>query len=1850
MTEFRGGTLQQDFRGDTIERMQHCGTLRDHENNTALLLREIDQDRRSTLKDARYGTTSTYMSEHQTGTVFIRVSVPELKVQKCLQFELDESVWEAKQRILTIFSKDLKDPLNYGIYMPPMNGRAGKFLEEERLLREYPLHGPIGFIEFKYKRRVYKVIHLNPRKLKQLHNKANFRQFIEHVKNGNLSKINKLTNKGLDPNFHDSSGETPLTYAVCLPKDKCREVIITLVSGGGHLDFRTRHGQTPMHKAILQGNQVAVQSLLDLGASTNYKDSRGLTPLYYSVLYGKNAACAELLLHERAVIGTQDEQGWFEIHQACKLGLVQHLEHLMFYGADLNVANASGNTALHVCAVNNNEQCTRVLLFRGANKHILNFNNQTAQQVAIIAGNVALAELIKNFDDSQVVPFREMPSFSSRRPRLSMYSSTMSLMSRSRSDPKLNITNTIDDSNITSPPSSMRSLPQHYQMYSDSGSYSASRGSDSPRSMSISSNSSGPGLARMAITPTYSMQSPQHEMHMRRDFSTRQRRYTYAGNLLGRTIDENFDDQLQQEEQLQFDSRENSVSDLQQRKLSVGNISQEDTEVKFILGSAVQTDERMIRTSPEIFIFPDSKELSKWKQNPVLQASGGSVLLQASEILGKVNLEPSLLDKTFICIEPFRPSRPGGLQLNLGDYVQVMSVSDTGFWEGMVNDKDGWFPAHHVQEVKLRQKAGSFGDLLAEESRENTLLYRNTLATLVRGDNSDYGPRTVVLQRASEGYGFVLRGAKSQLKPSGELDFRPTAEFPALQYLDSVDPGSVSDRAGLKGGDFILEINGENVVRASHDRVVHLIRSTGDTLAMKVVTVKPASRSQDWFVHQDKSLTMPNRKKKAPAPPQRDPRTSLSMSRSEGQAISDEMAAMDKLDEAIQSQKEAEEKKTASIRSRTAAKRVSCVDMDNIGIDGKLEKSKSRSTPDLLENESKLRKNIIYATPTVPDKKSSEQKNVYTVQVGNVPSSPTGVQMRPKGPPPPPPEETNSPKKKAPKPPKSESGDSSSSEVVTINTSKQSPYASVKVLTNKVDSPDSPYESSFRPGASAKLSEEPSAGSGHKSGHQRTPSAGAVLVKESDKQNVSFAEDKVLDHAAGFLKKHPNAKLLITAEGKEKLKKRNSSLYEPEPDYDSDSGEEKPNSPVRIRDPKKQSVTVISVGEKSTVAPPQTKRYTIHTSIPSEEKFSAQPQGFVIPPRPDGPAPVPPAPGSQSPKQRKSAAPAPPTQSSQVMTVKAEVNVQLLQRQQDIEESEAPPLPETPPPDFETTPSPRQIPSQEAAAAPPPPPPPPPPPAPSYDQIIKSKSVVKADYIAPVTVPTDAIAAAVAKRQERMQNEGIKMTEQKPKSSSPANIKDSNQAAILAAVAKRREKLEQQSESSVIDDIESRLQKTKKLQAARFQLAGAKSTKKETDTKTNNNANGISQNKLNFKVQSIVNKTGPATKEAATKEEFSFKVKPVNVTGLSEIKPKFTPKPLSKQTSVTNSAKVNTQESLKIKPTPLEKATPLGVVKSDSKINAENRTLENSEKVNNEKNVNGQSDYIALAEKRRQEWLQRKQKSSESKSSSPEKEKLQTKTIEIKPVNNKDKSPPVSAKPKLTKSGDQAYTEFQSPQGLVKVKAVTNMNGDIDKNGTTADLNNIPPPPPGFRDGGNIENTVVQLEIIPPPANFSSDSGTDMSQQHSPAFSPDTASLVSSLSTLSSLSGDGRGNGYDDVIAPPPPGFDDGDSSVIPPPPEFGNDNGKFKKTGKTYNDKPVDEWLCNDVLDWLDSLSMSQYKPSFQRNCIDGKKLVALSRNNYIDLGVTQVGHRMNLERSIKKAAIRQNNVSDNIVASERL
>ncbi|KAF6720991.1 SH3 and multiple ankyrin repeat domains protein 3, partial [Oryzias melastigma] len=232
---------------------------------------------------------------------------------------------------------------------------------------------------FRYKNRVYREPNVNEKQIAKLHTKANLRKFMDFIQYDQVEKVAKMLERGFDPNYHDSdTGESPLTFAAHL--DNMVEMIKVLKNGGAHLDFRAKDGMTALHKASRSKNHVILMALLELGASPDYKDSRGLTPLYHSVVVGGDPGCCELLLKHHASMCCQDENGWHEVHQACRHGHVQHLEHLLFYGADMSAQNASGNTALHICALYNQDNCARVLLARGADKEVKNYNCQSPFQ------------------------------------------------------------------------------------------------------------------------------------------------------------------------------------------------------------------------------------------------------------------------------------------------------------------------------------------------------------------------------------------------------------------------------------------------------------------------------------------------------------------------------------------------------------------------------------------------------------------------------------------------------------------------------------------------------------------------------------------------------------------------------------------------------------------------------------------------------------------------------------------------------------------------------------------------------------------------------------------------------------------------------------------------------------------------------------------------------------------------------------------------------------------------------------------------------------------------------------------------------------------------------------------------------------------------------------------------------------------------------------------------------------------------------------------------------------------------------------------------------------------------------
>ncbi|KAG9328067.1 hypothetical protein JZ751_016641 [Albula glossodonta] len=70
----------------------------------------------------------------------------------------------------------------------------------------------------------------------------------------------------------------------------------------------------------------------------------------------------------------------------------------------------------------------------------------------------------------------------------------------------------------------------------------------------------------------------------------------------------------------------------------------------------------------------------------------------------------------------------------------------------------------------------------------------------------------------------------------------------------------------------------------------------------------------------------------------------------------------------------------------------------------------------------------------------------------------------------------------------------------------------------------------------------------------------------------------------------------------------------------------------------------------------------------------------------------------------------------------------------------------------------------------------------------------------------------------------------------------------------------------------------------------------------------------------------------------------------------------------------------------------------------------------------------------------------------------------------------------------------------------------------------------------------------------------------------------------------------------------------------------------RPFHTKPLPLWSKYDVGDWLESLHLGEHRGRFQDHEIEGSHLPALTKDDFAELGVTRVGHRMNIERALKQ------------------
>ena len=170
--------------------------------------------------------------------------------------------------------------------------------------------------------------------------------FVKAAKFDNVSEVESLLSKGVNPNAVDPNGNPMLLLAI---KDNSSQVIDLLLSNPKtDVDLSNKSGETPLMIASIQGNLALVKTLV---------------------------------LKHKAIL---DHIGWTPLHYACAKGHLEVAEFLIVNGALIDSVSLNGTTPLMMAVQSGNEQLVKLLLDKGANLQLRNTQGLSAIDIADI--------------------------------------------------------------------------------------------------------------------------------------------------------------------------------------------------------------------------------------------------------------------------------------------------------------------------------------------------------------------------------------------------------------------------------------------------------------------------------------------------------------------------------------------------------------------------------------------------------------------------------------------------------------------------------------------------------------------------------------------------------------------------------------------------------------------------------------------------------------------------------------------------------------------------------------------------------------------------------------------------------------------------------------------------------------------------------------------------------------------------------------------------------------------------------------------------------------------------------------------------------------------------------------------------------------------------------------------------------------------------------------------------------------------------------------------------------------------------------------------------------------------------
>lgn len=208
------------------------------------------------------------------------------------------------------------------------------------------------------------------------------------VKHGKNAVIDALLAAGADIEGHNNHGYTPLALAAS--SGGRIDTLRRLIAANADVNAELHGGSTALSLAVARSSAVAVDILLEAKADPDPDQ-----PLLNAVCSGRNDIVRKLL-EAGAKIDLHDSYGNGLLHQAAMQGTEETVTLLMEKGAKIDQRDRRhGFTPLQSAVYYNRQQMVEFLLEQGADAQIKNNNGHTALQIARERSNTAIAYLLE---------------------------------------------------------------------------------------------------------------------------------------------------------------------------------------------------------------------------------------------------------------------------------------------------------------------------------------------------------------------------------------------------------------------------------------------------------------------------------------------------------------------------------------------------------------------------------------------------------------------------------------------------------------------------------------------------------------------------------------------------------------------------------------------------------------------------------------------------------------------------------------------------------------------------------------------------------------------------------------------------------------------------------------------------------------------------------------------------------------------------------------------------------------------------------------------------------------------------------------------------------------------------------------------------------------------------------------------------------------------------------------------------------------------------------------------------------------------------------------------------------------